>query len=339
MSTASFTVRIAGGDSRYTVAAGDNLLRAGLRAGIGLPYECNAGGCGSCKFEALGGEFEELWPEAPGLSAKERGRGRRLACQCRPLSDCEIKIRPAAGFVPAIPPQRFAAEYLGQREVTADIGEFRFRGPGPARFEPGQYALLELPGAGQLRAYSMSNQPNDDGDWCFMVRRVPQGRVSPRLFDALRPGERVGIDGPLGLAQWRPEPARDVVCIAGGSGLAPMVSIVNAATAAPSADGRGVWLFYGGRGPADMPRWADWLQSPAQVRLASAVSDHEATDRHGWTGERGFVHELARRHLADEAGGREYYLAGPPPMIEAAVRMLMTDLQVPASQIHYDRFF
>lgn len=332
------TIRIAGTDTAFQAAEGDNLLRAGLRAGIGLPNECNAGGCGSCKFELVSGELEELWSEGPGLSAKDRTRGRRLACQSHALSDCEIKIRPAASFITPTAPSLVAATYVGHRVVTPDIREFRFRGPVAASFLPGQYALLGLPGADQLRGYSMSNLPNDAGDWDFMVRRVPNGRISTLLFDVLRPGDRVTLDGPLGLAHWREDADRDVVCIAGGSGLAPIVSIANAA-ALRSSGGRAIWVFYGGRGPADLPVFEEWLHSSERVQVRAAVSSTALADAAGWAGERGFVHELAARTLGADLAAYRYYLAGPPPMIETVVRMLMVEHQVPAPNIHYDRFF
>ena len=338
MNSLQHTIRIAGTDRSFQATAGDNLLRAGLRGGIGLPYECNAGGCGSCKFDLLSGEIEELWVDAPGLSARDRTRGRRLACQCRAMSDCEIKIRAADRFITAHAPARFEAEYIGSRSVTPDIREFRFRGPTTADFLPGQYALLDLPGAGQLRAYSMSNLPNAAGQWDFMVRKVPDGRVSTQLFDSLIAGETITIDGPLGLAHWREDMDRDIVCIAGGSGLAPMVSIANAA-AAQAAGGRPIWLFYGGRGPADLPAFDQWLHHGARVQVKVAVSSSELADATGWTGERGFVHQLVARTLSGDLAAHRYYLAGPPPMIETIVRMLMVEHQVPAPHIHYDRFF
>lgn len=338
MSSPVHRIRIAGTDLTYAAAQGDNLLRAGLRAGIGLPYECNAGGCGSCKFELMSGEIEESWIDAPGLTAKDRVRGRRLACQSWARSDCEIKIRPNGSFLTPMPPQVFEAVYVGHRKVTADMRELRFRGPGPAAFVPGQYALLDVPGAGQWRAYSMSNLPNAEGDWDFMVRRVPNGRVSNLLFDGLRPGDRIVIDGPVGLAHWRADDPRDVVCIAGGSGMAPIVSIANAAAMRATRD-RPIRLFYGGRGPADLPAFDEWLLDPAKVRVSVAVSGPEPADAVAWTGERGFVHKLVGRTLTGDLTAHRYYLAGPPPMIETAVRMLMVEHKVPALQIHYDRFF
>ena len=339
MSAQAFEIRLAGSERSYVNPAGDNLLRAGLRAGVGLPYECNAGGCGSCKFDLLSGEVMELWPEAPGLSTKDRARGRRLACQCVPLSDCQIKIRADECFVPSVPPERFTAVYVGSNQVTRDIREFRFRGPRPANFLPGQYALLDLPGAGQLRAYSMSNQPNEAGDWDFMVRQVPQGRVSALLFESLSAGTEIQIDGPLGLAHLRKDSVRSVVCIAGGSGLAPTRSIVDAATAQPHVAGQEIWLFYGGRGPEDMPAFDGLLQAPERVNVHAAISVAQLADAAAWSGPRGFVHELVGQTLESGLDAHEYYVAGPPPMIETVVRMLMLEHKVPAQQIHFDRFF
>lgn len=331
------TVQIAGGAS-FACAPGDTLLRAGLRAGLGLPYECNAGGCGSCKFELVSGSVDDLWPDAPGIRAKERERGRRLACQSSPRGDCEIKIRTADSYVPQTTPQRLSARYIGSRAVTADIREFDFLAPGPANFLPGQYALLRLPAAGQDRAFSMSNQPNAQGLWRFMVRLVPGGKVSTDLF-ALQEGADVAIDGPYGIGHLRSAAQRDIVCIAGGSGLAPMVSIINGALAQPALGGREAWLFYGGRGPNDIPRIDGFIHPHPRVRFHPAISVPALAEGTDWAGEVGMVHEMLPRKLPHALSSYEYYLAGPPPMIEAVVRMLQAEHHVSADAIHYDRFF
>jgi len=77
-------VTIEGTSLEYEAEDKDTLLRSALRHGVAMPYECNSGGCGSCKFELLEGELEDLWPDAPGLSARDKRKGRKLACQCRP---------------------------------------------------------------------------------------------------------------------------------------------------------------------------------------------------------------------------------------------------------------
>src|SRR5260370_20242166 len=223
-----FSVKIADSPLEFTCDEGENLLRAGLRAGIGLPYECSVGGCGSCKFELVEGEVLDNWPDAPGIRRKERARGRRLACQSVPVSDCLIKMRPSEEFVPRVAPTRFAARFCKSDPVTHDIAQFVFSGPVLADFLPGQYALIRLPSTGTARAYSMSNLANHAGQWAFMIRRTG-GEATTQLFELLRPGDEVEIDGPYGLAYLREEENRDLVCVAGGSGLAPVVSIARGA--------------------------------------------------------------------------------------------------------------
>jgi toluene monooxygenase electron transfer component len=341
MSAKPHTIRLAGQDTAFACAAGDTLLRAALRHGLGLSYECNAGACGSCKIELIDGELMDLFPEATGLRPRERERGRRLACQSAPVGDCTIKARLGEEYVPRHRPQRCRATLEAVRDITHDIREFSLRTGTPARFLAGQYAMLALPGAASPRAYSMSNLANDQGLWQFMVRRVPRGAVSNALF-ALTPGVVLELDGPYGLAFLREDSARDIVCIAGGSGLAPMVSILDGAASHPRASQRGAWLFYGGRGPRDVPDVEQALRRHGVdkgLHWHPIVSLPELAREAGWTGEVGFVHELLARTLPQPLSGYEYYLAGPPPMIEAAVRLLTVEHKVPQSQLHFDRFF
>ena len=132
------------------------------------------------------------------------------------------------------------------QDLTHDMREFRFRVEDGAAFRPGQYALLSLPGVPVGRAYSMSNIDNDAGEWHFIIRRVPAGMATPVLFD-LEPGASVMLDGPYGRAYLRPDAGHNVVCIAGGSGLSPMVGIARGLDrAALPAESR-FDFFYGGR--------------------------------------------------------------------------------------------
>jgi toluene monooxygenase electron transfer component len=339
VSDMTFSVKLADSSVEFRCREGDSVLRAGLRAGIGLPYECSAGGCGSCKFELVEGEMTDNWPDAPGIRSKERARGRRLACQSLPTSDCVIKMRPGENFQPKIIPARLVAYLESVEPVTHDIARFRFIGPGAAAFLPGQYALLQLPGTGTLRAYSMSNLANDAGAWEFMIRRTG-GEATTQLFDSLKAGDEVYIDGPYGLAYLRDDDPQDMVCIAGGSGLAPVMSIVLGALGSPMRDSRDIHLLYGGRSPADIPSFPEWIASnDDRVRIHCAVSLPELAQQARWEGDVCFVHELLPRKLTQPLNEYTFYLAGPPPMIEAVVRLLVAEHHVPQSQIHYDRFF
>ncbi|MDB5947268.1 MAG: Oxidoreductase FAD-binding region [Ramlibacter sp.] len=287
MNAGASLVRIAGGDTSFPCASDDTLLRAAQRAGLGFPYECNVGSCGNCRFELLEGEVEVLWPQAPGLSAKDQQRRRYLGCQSQPRGDCSIKLRLDVRYAPAHPPHRFGAVLESSRALTHDMSEFRFVLDAPREFEPGQYALAYLPGVTGGRAYSMSNTAGNGRVWEFVVRRQPGGEGTRTLFDQLPAGTRITIDGPYGMAWLRRDAARDILCMAGGSGLAPMLSIARGAMAEPRLAGRNLHFLYGGRTPADvcgeeilreLPGWGE------RLHYHPAISPVPGANTQGWPG-------------------------------------------------------
>lgn len=288
------------------------------------------------------GEVEVLRPEAPGLTKRDHDRGVKLACQCQPRSDCVVKVLIGAEYVPLIRPRRFTAQFIEAREVTHDMREFTFHETEPADFRPGQYSLIRLEGVKGLRAYSMSNIGNADGYWSFVIRRVPNGAATSLLLDHLKPGDDISLDGPYGLAYLRNDSPRDVVCIAGGAGLSPMLSIARGMARESALDGRRLHFFFGGREPRDICGEAS-LNDIAELRSRTfyhaSISAPESDVEGEWIGERGFVHDLVAKKLAGDFKEYEYYLAGPPLMIQAVLKLLMFDHKVPREQIHYDRFF
>ena len=169
-------------------SAGDTILRAALRAGLGYSYECNSGGCGGCKFELLEGNVETLWADAPGLTERDRKRGRQLACQCRALGPVTIRAATAPEYQPRIAPKRQRARLVSRHEITHDIQEFRFVSDIDADFLPGQFAMLDLPGLESSRAYSLSNTANTQREWHFQIRRVLHGKGTHTLFEKIAEG-------------------------------------------------------------------------------------------------------------------------------------------------------
>jgi toluene monooxygenase electron transfer component len=340
-----FTIHIQGSSEveSFCQREGDrSLLRSALHAGIGFPYECHSGGCGSCRFELLEGEVDVLWPQAPGLTERDLRRNRYLACQCVTKSDLRIKVSAAAQYRPKVPPRVFHVRFVEASPVTHDILEFQFVGDEPAEFLPGQYALMQLPGVQGSRAYSMCNTPNPHGEWHFQVRRVPGGKGSAYLAEHLKPGDSIEIDGPYGLAYLRADSSRSIVCVAGGSGLAPMVSIARGAAEAGMLDSSQLHFFYGGRMPRDICGEEFLSALPGygeRIHYRPVVSMPEDDTCSIWNGEIGFVHEFVGRTLADRMKDLEFYFAGPPPMSQALQEMLMVKYRVPFEQIHYDRFF
>lgn len=335
-------VEVTGTPVKFECAADDTLLRAGLRAGVGMPYECNVGSCGTCKVEMVSGDVEAVWAEAPGLTDRDRARKRVLACQSRPTGNCVVKVRVADQYKSAHKPRRFRATLRATRDLTHDIREFRFHTSDPGGFLPGQYALLSLPGVTGLRAYSMSNIATGDGMWEFMIKRVPNGKGTTALFDRVAVGDEIAIDGPYGLAYLRTQSPRDIVCIAGGSGLSPVVSIARGVAADPAMASRKLHFFFGGRGPRDicgedilgaLPGFGErFLYCPA-------ISMPELDIDKSWRGRVGFVHKVAEEMLGATLPNYEFYFAGPPAMAQAVQLMLVQQYKVPHEQIHFDQFF
>lgn len=329
-------IQIEGGDGFDVSADEDSLLRGALRAGIGLPYECGVGGCGNCRFDLVSGEMQTLWPEAPGLSERERKRGKRLACQSRPLGDCVIRVRCADEYRPVVPTQRVLAVLAQRREIAPGMAELVFKGPGPATFRPGQYGVFHPPGVEGPRAYSMSNRPNPEGEWRFVVRRVPGGKGSNAMFDGLAPGDTLTLDAPYGAAYLREDNERDIVCVGGGSGIGPVVSVARAALKLGKENR--VHLFEGARTRGDLCVPA--LLTPDEIAALNYVPVLSSEpDDSGWSGARGFVHAQVEQSLRLPVENHEYYFAGPPPMIEAMQDLLVMRWKAPLTQIHFDKFF
>lgn len=336
-------VRIENGPAFEVGAGEDSLLRGALRAGFDFPYECSVGGCGACRFDLVEGDMATLWEQAPGLSERDRRRGKRLACQSLPLGDCTIRVRPAGAEASGLPAaQRLRATLLTRRAVTPDLSEFTFRLPADPAFRAGQYALLYPPGVEGARAYSFSDAPGEPGLWRFMIRRVPGGRGSNALFDPMAPGDIIDVDGPYGHAWLRPadpDRPRDVVCIAGGSGLGPMLSVARGVLA--EAGSRRVHFFLGLRTQAELGAAAEVESLGGGDRLQLTTVLSNPTEGVAWSGPTGFVHrqvEAALTMLGPSFDAYDHYFAGPPPMVEAVQELLMLRQRVPFGQIHFDRF-
>ncbi|WP_409465635.1 2Fe-2S iron-sulfur cluster-binding protein [Amycolatopsis sp. GA6-003] len=334
--TTEHQVLLRGTGVRFPCAEGDTLLRAALRAGVGLSYECNSGACGSCRYELLEGDVRTRWADAPGLSARDRRKGRRLACQSEPASDCVVDL----SSVPEPAPHRPIRQRAQLREVhrlTHDMAEFVFIAEKHAAFSAGQYAMLGFP-SGIERAYSMSNLGNCQREWKFVVKRSPGGKATSILFDGLDLGETIELDGPYGQAYYRAGDDRDIVCVAGGSGLGAMVSVVLGAAAQADAGERTVHLFCGGRAPRDLHIPEAMAMAQRRLRalhVHTAVSEPGAADSGS---HQGFVHEAVVAELGETLTDFTYYAAGPPAMTDALARALVLDGGLDADRLHFDRF-
>ena len=318
----------------------DTVLRAGLRAGLGMPYECNVGSCGNCRIEVLTGEVVHERENPPGWNERDKARNRYLGCQARPTGDCSIKVPMRAEYKSQFLPVRTTGKLVAIEDITHDIREFRVALTAPNGFLPGQYALLGVPGVQGGRAYSMANA-GEPGQWDFQIRRVPGGEVTSVLFDKLQVGDEVGLDGPYGMAYFRDESPRDLLCMAGGSGLSPMISIARAFAASTLSPERKLHFIYGGRTPRDICGESILKTLPGfgtRVFYHCAISDTANPDSEGWTGRTGFVPDLAVQLFEGQIAEMEIYFAGPPPMADAIMKMAITH-KAPAAQLHFDKFY
>lgn len=331
-------ITLDGGQSSFT-CENDTILRAALRAGLGFPYACNTGSCGNCRFTLVEGAVAHASPP-PAWTDRDLEKDRRMGCQAVPQSDCTIKVRLDPAFEPTYRPRRTESEFRQATQITHDIFEFTFTLDAPLRALPGQYALIYLPGMETPRAYSMSEISQDGDIWSFQIKLVPGGAGSTALA-ALETGADVVIDGPYGTAFLRPDAPRDILCVAGGSGLSPMISIARAAAHLPQLASRTIHFVYGGRMIRDLcgqpmlealPGYGD------RLHYWPVLSNHPIDDPDGWSGAKGYVHEAVSDKFGADLANFEIYFAGPPPMAEAIKRSLF-ERGVPQEQVHYDEFY
>lgn len=336
---ASHSVTIQGTDLTVDIDTSDTLLSGLLRKGIGIPYECNAGGCGSCKYTLIEGEVSDDLHESPGLKNSDRRKNKHLACISHLKSDCVIQVKQDKDYRPKNFPAIRKAHLISRRPITHDLWEFEFQTESPAVFLPGQYAKVFISGVNGPRSYSMSNIENDDGGWQFLIKKTPGGAASEVLFEKDLKEISVDLDAPYSIAHLDAEHKSQVVCIAGGSGLAPMISILlgiycnNLTSLNPT-------LYYGARTEQDVIPLDYFSLIPGfnpETQYFPIVSEPEPGSN--WSGATGFVHEHLSNAIRPEIDDQEIFIAGPPPMVEAVRRHLVLDLGVSITQLHYDRFF
>ena len=321
-------IEIEGTGEVFDCPEADVIARAALRAGVGFPYGCNAGSCGNCRFEVLDGTVEHVAGAATAWTERDRSRARWLGCRARALGDCRINVR--TSDPPRIHPTRRIADVIDTRPLAHDFSEITVAMPPPDAFLPGQYALLRPPGTSIERPYSMANLPGT-GTWSFQVKQVPDGAMTGLLLDDARRPRQLVVDGPYGHGYVR-EGSRDVVLVAGGSGLAPMLSI--ARHLARRSPGPRITFFFGGRREHDLcarPMVTELTRGGAMIDYVEAVSEPSE----GWTGRTGYISEVVLDVVGERLAGCEIYFAGPPAMVRAMLLMLVA-AGAPSEHVHYD---
>jgi len=214
-------------------AYGDTVLMALEKAGYALPNNCRAGACGECKVKVTAGQFDQGMVLDMALSQEERRQGYGLMCMAKPISD-ELTIEwGTEDAKPKLFPPREDALFVlvDKRPVAERVVELRLRPVGqPIRYWPGQYVTLGNPRADiPARAYSIANAPRPDGELVLQVARADGGITSQWVHDSLAVGESVKLSGAYGTFIGDPGVDTPVLCLAAGTGLAPILALTEAA--------------------------------------------------------------------------------------------------------------
>jgi toluene monooxygenase electron transfer component len=326
----------------FEARAGERVLYAGLRAGIDLPYECATGTCGTCKAKLVSGKVRDGWPQAPGRKFTKPEASEFLMCQC--AAEDALTLEVSKFVYPVEPgacvPQSCSGTLRNVRSLTHDVMGFALELERPRDFDAGQFVLLAPDGLA-YRAYSMCNYERGGRHFDFVIKRKADGAFSEWLFDADRDGARLDVFGPLGKATFDPALGKNLLCIAGGSGLAGMMSILARAAEANYFARHKVWVFFGIRFMRDAFFLKELAGFPAQITVALSEEEVPASAPTQWPSlrfARGMVHEVAKREMAGKYQNLRAYVAGPPPAVDAAIRVLLLDAKLTTDNIRYDKF-
>ncbi len=336
------------GTRDFECEPGEKILHAGLRSGVELAYECATGTCGTCKARLTSGRTESAWPEAPGRRYL-KSETELLTCQSVAHDDCALEV---GGTLKSREPNTSAPRVLGGvvrglRRLTHDVAAFDVEIDAPLDFAAGQFALITVPGIPGARAYSMVNFERGAERLSFVVKKKPGGALSEWLFGGGVDGARLGLFTPLGHATFHPDLKRHLLCIAGGSGIAGMMSILSLACQAGHFVPWDGHVFFGVRTAHD-GFFFDELEAfraqfPARLSVTVGLSDEDvpaslAAAYPGFAFGRGLVHAVAGESMKGRYADVRAYVAGPPPMVDASLRLLLREARLSPADIRYDKF-
>jgi len=330
----SFVVSIRQHPDPIAVEPGATVLESALAQGVPYPHGCRSGNCGACKSRLESGEVE-LSPYSPyALTDAERADGLILACRAVPWSDAAVTWLDVDDVV-IHPQRRLTCRVAEIAPLTHDIKRLilTIEAGGPFTFSAGQYASLRFASL-PPRDYSMANRP-DEAMLEFHVRRMGPGSASAYVADKLNPGEEVIVEGPYGSSWLREKHTGPIVAIAGGSGLAPIKSIVE--TALAQGMRQPIHLYFGARDERDI--YLEQHFRALAARHGNLSYKPVLSEPSARTARRvGFVHDAVAADLADLDGAKAY-LAGPPVMVEAATALLAEARGMRRQDIHADAFY
>lgn len=323
----------------FAAQAGETILEAAIRQGIGLPYGCKDGACGSCKCQKLEGEVLHADYQTKALSAEEAAAGWVLTCRAQAQSDVVLQSRQVTDES-AFPIKRMPVRVTSRVQLSHDVMQLQLQLPAndPFRYHAGQYIEFILRD-GARRAYSMANAPHTQAQTPSIelhIRHMPGGRFTDHVFSSLKEKDILRVEGPFGSFYLREDTDKPIILLASGTGFAPIKALVQQLQFKGSQ--RPVSLYWGGRRPADlyMDAWVrEQTASLPQLRYVPVVSN--ALPEDGWTGRTGFVHQAVLDDFAD-LSSHQVYACGAPIVVESARTSYTQERNLPADEFYADAF-
>jgi benzoate/toluate 1,2-dioxygenase reductase component len=305
---------------------------ASYRQRINIPLDCRDGACGTCKSFCESGSYDGGDYIEDALTDEEADEGFVLTCQMVPESDLILRI-PATSDVAKTSISSYGGQvsYVDRVSDTAIAFGVKLENPSALGFLPGQYVNIQVPGTDQTRSFSFSSGPGQD-EVAFLARNTSHGVLTTYLRDRAKVGDKIEFNGPLGSFYLR-EIKRPVLFLAGGTGLAPFLSMLHKIEADGGSE-HPVHLIFGVTNDADLVK-IDELEGYAS-RLANFSFTCVVAAAESTYPNKGFVtHHMQPEHLND--GLVDIYLCGPPPMVDA-VRKHLDDQGVQPASFYYEKF-
>ena len=335
----TFTISVQPSGRTFEAQSDEAILAAGIRQGIGLPYGCKDGACGSCKCKLLSGSVVHGPHQAKALSADEEAAGYVLTCCGVAQSDLVLESRQVteAG---AFPIKKMPVRVSTLERASHDMMVLRLQLPAADTFQyrAGQYVEFLLRD-GDRRSYSMANAPHTQQAQPSIelhIRHMPGGKFTDHVFGAMKEKDILRVEGPYGSFFLREDSDKPMVLLASGSGFAPIKAIIEHMQ--HKGITRPATLYWGGRRPADLYQDA-WVRARLaempNLRYVPVVSDALSED--GWTGRTGFVHLAVLQDFPD-LSGHQVYACGAPIVVESARTDYSAKAGLPADEFFADSF-
>jgi CDP-4-dehydro-6-deoxyglucose reductase len=335
----SFSVTVQPSGRHFTAEADETLLSAGLRQGIGLPYGCKDGACGSCKSKKISGELVMSEYQSKALSDAEKEQGYVLTCRATATSDLVLESRQVVEEG-AFPIRKMPVRVLSMAQASHDVMVIQLQLPAndSFQFRAGQYIDFLLRD-GSRRSYSMANAPHTlvEGSPAIElhIRHMPGGVFTDHVFGVMKERDIQRIEGPQGSFFLREDSDKPLVFLASGTGFAPIKAILEHMHF--KGIKRPAVLYWGGRRPQDL-YLNDWLQAQLalmpNLRYVPVISD--ALPEDNWSGRTGFVHQAVLEDMPD-LSAHQVYACGAPIVVDSA-RAAYTKAGLPEDDFYADSF-